>query len=127
LTPVLAPALLGILGFGAIGPVAGKFPPQAEVASNTVERQGTLAALIQALIGNVAAGSAFAIAQSIAMGGAVPAVVSAICAALGVGVGAAAAGAGSDDEDQKEEGAARTGQNRCPECKRKSERYCKHS
>jgi len=32
LTPVLVPAFLGIFGFGAAGPVAGQFPPQAKVA-----------------------------------------------------------------------------------------------
>ena len=37
LTPVLAPAFLGIFGFSAIGPVAGKFLPQAKVASNPSE------------------------------------------------------------------------------------------
>jgi len=43
---------------------------------------------VQAGIGNVVAGSMFATAQSIAMGGAVPAVVSAVG-----GMGAGAAGA----------------------------------
>lgn len=48
----LIPAILGMIGFGTLGPIAG-----------------SLAAAIQASIGNVAAGSAFAIAQSVAMGG----------------------------------------------------------
>jgi hypothetical protein len=152
LAPLLAPALLGILGFSAIGPVAGNFlpHPQAEVASNPSELLGTAAAVIQAGIGNVAAGSAFAVAQSIAMGGAIPAAVTAVGAGLGAGVGTAAAGATPDDEDQKEEdsndedatggdgadddgtpgdageGTARTGGNRCRDCKRRRERYCWH-
>jgi hypothetical protein len=46
-----------------------------------------MAAGIQASIGNVAAGSLFAAAQSIGMGGGVPAAVSAVA-----GLGAAAAG-----------------------------------
>jgi hypothetical protein len=49
-----------------------------------------MAAGLQASIGNVVAGSLFATAQSVAMGGAIPAVVS---AAGGVGGGAAAVAA----------------------------------
>ncbi|KAJ6561116.1 hypothetical protein DFH09DRAFT_1160505 [Mycena vulgaris] len=51
-TALLAAPVLGLAGFSSIGPVAG-----------------TLAASIQASIGSVAAGSSFAVAQSIAMGG----------------------------------------------------------
>lgn len=68
LAPVVAPAALGVIGFGAAGPVAG-----------------SIAALIQSSIGNVAAGSLFAMAQSVAMGGALP--------LLGYATGAAAGGA----------------------------------
>ncbi|KAI0338974.1 hypothetical protein BDW22DRAFT_1348114 [Trametopsis cervina] len=50
---LIAGPLLGMVGFGASGPIAG-----------------TLAAFIQSCIGNVAAGSLFAILQSAAMGGA---------------------------------------------------------
>ncbi|PCH43568.1 hypothetical protein WOLCODRAFT_18433 [Wolfiporia cocos MD-104 SS10] len=57
LAPVVAPAALGIIGFSAAGPVAG-----------------SIAALIQGSIGNVVAGSLFAGAQSVAMGGALPAI-----------------------------------------------------
>ncbi|KAH9063347.1 hypothetical protein EDB87DRAFT_174282 [Lactarius vividus] len=71
LTPVVAPPILHALGFSAIGPVAG-----------------TAAATMQAGIGNVAAGSLFAMAQSVAMGGAIPAVFTAIGAGLGGLVGA---------------------------------------
>ncbi|KAK0204557.1 hypothetical protein DFS33DRAFT_1382454 [Desarmillaria ectypa] len=56
LTPVIVPSILGLFGFGAAGPVAGG-----------------LAAGIQSGIGNVAAGSFFALVQSMAMGGAIPA------------------------------------------------------
>ncbi|KAF8483888.1 hypothetical protein DFH94DRAFT_725090 [Russula ochroleuca] len=73
LTPFVAPVLLGVVGFSAAGPVAG-----------------SIAAGIQAGIGNVVVGSLFATAQSVAMGGAVPAVIS---AAGGMGAGAAAAAA----------------------------------
>jgi len=72
LTPFVAPVMLGVVGFGVAGPVAG-----------------SIAAGVQAGIGaNVAAGSLFAVAQSIAMGGGVPAVISAVG-----GLGAGAAGA----------------------------------
>ncbi|TFK97591.1 hypothetical protein BDV98DRAFT_574325 [Pterulicium gracile] len=54
-TPLLGPAVLGIVGFSSAGPVAG-----------------SIAAYIQAGIGNVAVGSAFAGAQAAAMGAGVP-------------------------------------------------------
>jgi len=73
LTPILAPAALGVVGFSALGPVAG-----------------TLAASIQAGIGNVVAGSLFATAQSVAMGGAIPAAITAIGASVGAAGGAVA-------------------------------------
>jgi hypothetical protein len=80
------------------------------------------------------------------MGGAIPAAVTAV----GAAAGAAAAGTSSDGEDKKEgnpidedagqdeagedanrEGpfdeGNRTGRNRCPECKRRGERYCRHT
>jgi hypothetical protein len=109
-----------------------------------------MAAVAQAGIGNVAAGSAFAVAQSVGMGGAVPAVITAVGAGLSAGVGTLAAGmrrggkgpkegrstdkdaTGEDaaDEDGTSvdagEGATRTGLNRCSECKRRDERYCRH-
>jgi hypothetical protein len=104
----------------------------------------------QAGIGNVAAGSAFAAAQSIAMGGAVPTVVSAVGAVLGGGMGTAAAsvnlrskdprnespaGEGAAGEDAVDEGgtsadagkgAVHTGRNRCLKCRLKRERDCWH-
>ncbi|KAI0264188.1 hypothetical protein BC834DRAFT_274944 [Gloeopeniophorella convolvens] len=58
---VFALAALGVIGFSVAGPVAG-----------------SIAAAIQSCICSVAAGSAFAAAQSFAMGGAVPAAVLAI-------------------------------------------------
>ena len=51
---------------------------------------GSMAAGVQAGIGNVAAGSLFATAQSVGMGGAIPAVVTAVGAGV-AGVGAVAA------------------------------------
>ncbi|KAJ7282728.1 hypothetical protein C8J57DRAFT_50365 [Mycena rebaudengoi] len=47
---------------------------------------GTLAASLQAGIGNVAAGSLFATAQSVAMGGAVPTIANAVVG-IGLGIG----------------------------------------
>ncbi|KAJ7454029.1 hypothetical protein B0H11DRAFT_1926672 [Mycena galericulata] len=63
--PFAAPVALGLVGFSSIGPVAGTF-----------------AAATQAGIGNVVAGSAFACAQSVAAGGALPAVGYAISAGI---------------------------------------------
>ncbi|KAI0289367.1 hypothetical protein BC826DRAFT_1107082 [Russula brevipes] len=83
LTPVVVPVSLGWIGFGAAGPLAG-----------------SLAAGWQASIGSVAAGSLFATAQSVAMGGAVPTIVS----ALGAGVGAAVAGIASAIADGAADG-----------------------
>jgi len=89
--PVVAPALLVPVGFGAAGPIAG-----------------SLATAWQASIGNVAAGSLFATLQSISMGGAIPTGVSAMGAAVGAAVGAAA-GWGSNNpggEDDADAGTA---------------------
>lgn len=78
LTPVLAPAFLGILGFGAAEPVAGQFPLQTNVTSDPSEPLGSIAA--------AGAGDA-----------AIPIVISVIVAAFGAG-----GGAGPDDEDPNE-------------------------
>ncbi|KAG6901521.1 hypothetical protein C0995_010895 [Termitomyces sp. Mi166 len=70
LTPLAVVPVLGLVGFSAAGPVAG-----------------TMAAGIQAGMGSVAAGSSFALAQSIAMGGAaVPAFGIAIGGTIASGV-----------------------------------------
>ena len=86
------------------------YPLQVEVASNPLKLPGSLAAMIQALIGNITAGSLFAVLQSIGMGGAIPAIASAVAAIFGAGVGAgvatAAAGGGPNDEDPDGEGPA---------------------
>jgi hypothetical protein len=84
------------------------------------------------------------------MGGAIPAIVTAFGATAGAGLGTAAAGVGRGGENPKEkgpadenatgqdaadedgssvdagEGAARTGLNRCPRCRHRGERYCRH-
>ena len=69
LAPTLAPPILGIVGFGLAGPVAGKplhtSPPVTGLNANV----GSMAAGIQAGLGNVVSGSLFATAQSVAMGG----------------------------------------------------------
>jgi len=70
LAPVAAPAALGLIGFGSNGVVLG-----------------STAAAIQSSIGNVAAGSLFATAQNVAMGGAFPAMGSVIASGF-TGVGA---------------------------------------
>ena len=80
------------------------------------------------------------------MGGAIPIAITAVGAGLGAGVGTAAAGTGSDGEEgagQDEAGedgtpgnancegpadeGIHTGRNRCPECRRRRELYCKHA
>jgi len=86
----VAPVVVGVVGFGAAGPVAGKFPRLIVVAkTKPLEPIGSLAATAQAGIGNVVAGSAFATVQSMAMGGGVPAVVSAL-GGMAAGVAGAA-------------------------------------
>ena len=90
LAPILAPAVLGIVGFGAAGPVAGNSCLARPTFYRLMLAIGTLAAAIQAGMGNVAAGSAFAVAQSVAMGGALPAVGYVSAAAIGAGLGGAA-------------------------------------
>lgn len=57
-----------------------------EATSKPLQLIGSIAAGLQASIGNAAAGSLFALAQSIAMGGGVPAVITYVG---GVGAGAA--------------------------------------
>ncbi|KAH9046770.1 hypothetical protein EDB84DRAFT_1464251 [Lactarius hengduanensis] len=94
LTPIVTPALLGLIGFSAAGPVVG-----------------TAAAAIQAGIGNVAAGSLFATAQSVAMGGSIPTVITAIGAGVGAVIGAGAGDAedpldNEDNPDNADDGAA---------------------
>ncbi|KAH9036235.1 hypothetical protein EDB85DRAFT_1889048 [Lactarius pseudohatsudake] len=71
LLPLATKIVLGLIGFSAIGPVAG-----------------SIAAGIQAAIGNVAAGSLFATLQSIAMGGALHGVLAAIGGFIGGIMGA---------------------------------------
>jgi hypothetical protein len=54
-----------------------------------LEPIGSIAAAVQAIIGNVAAGSLFALLQSMAMGGAIPALVSALGGVCWGAIGAA--------------------------------------
>lgn len=86
------------------------------------------------------------------MGGAIPVAVTAVGVGLGTRVGTAVAGAGEDpnerdprDEAASQDGAGpngtpvdangeglvdggiRTGRNRCPECRRRYERHCRHA
>ena len=66
---IATPAILAAAGFGALGPVGG-----------------SLAAAWQASIGSVAAGSLFAILQSVAMGGAALGMLTGIGAVVGIGL-----------------------------------------
>lgn len=98
LTPIVVPVGLGMVGFGARGPMAGKSGPfcrpvgyqnQTRPICCSEPLLGTMAAGMQASIRNVVPGSSFAAAQSIAMGGPVPAVI--VVAGAGItGVAAAA-------------------------------------
>jgi hypothetical protein len=84
LTPLLAVPILNVVGFTAVGPAAGKerFLIRDSVNfSNTISiffsfsrMSGTLAAGIQAWMGNVVAGGLFAAAQGAAMGAGIPVV-----------------------------------------------------
>jgi hypothetical protein len=138
LIPFIAPAV-GIVGSSA---VAGKFPPQVEVAPNPSKLSGSIIAGIK-VVGHVVVVGALAVAKSKALGGAV-----------GAGLGAmAAASVGSDDKVDKDpraedlidegvtgkmqlvrrgtyvdagEGTPRIGDGRCSACKRRSGLYCWH-
>ncbi len=96
LTPVALIAGLGAIGFSAVGPIAGKFPKPSVTWHSTLRNiLGSIAAVLQAGIGSVVAGSLFAVAQSIAMGGAIPAAVIAAGAGITGIMAAAAASFGS--------------------------------
>ena len=85
---LLTAPFLGFLGFGAAGPVAGKFPNvhfsitdmPLLIASFSV---GSIASWIQSIISPVAGGSLFAILQSAGMGGFGATVVNGVVAAGG--------------------------------------------
>jgi hypothetical protein len=74
LLPCSVKAILRLIGFGPIGPIASESLIEASChvveSLHTSNYVGSFAAKIQAWIGNVVAGSLFAILQSIAMGGA---------------------------------------------------------
>jgi hypothetical protein len=137
LIPFITPAV-GIVGSSA---VAGKFPPQVEVAPNPSKLSGSIIAGIK-VVGHVVVVGALAVAKSKALGGAV-----------GAGLGAmAAASVGSDDKVDKPraevlidedvtgkmqlvrrgtfvdagEGTPCIGDGRCSACKRRSGLYCWH-
>ncbi|KAI0066025.1 hypothetical protein BV25DRAFT_1912830 [Artomyces pyxidatus] len=82
--PIVTQAVLGVVGFGAQGVVGGMNLPFGIYVNSQLGGKctGSMAAGIQAGIGNVAAGSLFATCQSIAMGGAFPVVGFAIGAAI---------------------------------------------
>ncbi|KAF9510472.1 hypothetical protein BS47DRAFT_1487401 [Hydnum rufescens UP504] len=82
IAPVAAPVVLGVVGFGAEGVAAAK----ADALNSTIST-GSVAAGIQAGIGNVAAGSLFAGAQSVAAGGALPMIGTVISAGIGAVTG----------------------------------------
>ena len=64
---------------------------------------GGLAAGIQSGIGPIAAGSLFATAQSVAMGGAIPTVFSVVGAGVGAAVGGQAMAQGDGNENDGDE------------------------
>jgi hypothetical protein len=74
IAPIAAPALLGTVGFGSAGVGASMFPVVYNNEEKTHLRRDlvTWAAAWQSFIGNVAAGSIFAICQSVGAGGALP-------------------------------------------------------
>lgn len=80
ITPPLAPLVVGLVGFGPGGVVAGMFAKFNESTSSSDKFivAGSTAAAIQAGIGNVVAGGAFAGAQAVGAGAAVPLVGQAI-------------------------------------------------
>ena len=105
------------MGFGPLGPCKWLLLTQAEVASNLLKPLAGIAAAIQSGIGNVAAGSWFAVCQSIGMGGAIPTGVSAVSAGLGAVIGIVGGMAGGENTIY-------TGSDRCPECQRRGVRFC---
>ncbi|CCE31416.1 uncharacterized protein CPUR_05269 [Claviceps purpurea 20.1] len=66
---LIAAPMLGLLGFGSLGPGAG-----------------TVAALIQSLIGNITAASLFAMLQSAGMGGAGALALGTLLSGFGIGI-----------------------------------------
>ena len=96
--PVLAPIALGCIGFSSGGVVAGLSHDLLShgKSADTLysDNPGSLAAAIHSSIGNVAAGSLFAIAQSVGAGGALPAMGYVITGAV-AGVGGYFAGPSS--------------------------------
>jgi hypothetical protein len=85
LTPI-GVGILGLLGFSAAGPVAGKFYLDCWLCQPShLKSPSTVAAGLQATYGSaVAAGSVFAFLQSLTMGGAVLASVNAFATGVGL-------------------------------------------
>lgn len=96
---------MGAVGFGASGVVGGQYLDAISALYDepTEFLTGSLAALIQGGIGNVAAGSLFAICQSVGAGGALPVLGYVAGAGLGVAATAAAAEqAGGTENDERD-------------------------
>ena len=95
--PIALVGGLGLIGFGAAGPVAGKyFSDTVVILFYLHPHPGSIAAGIQSVFygGAVTSGSAFALAQSVAMGGAALTAVEAAAAGTGIAAAAGAAGTG---------------------------------
>ncbi|KAG6314464.1 hypothetical protein E4U22_008751 [Claviceps purpurea] len=96
---LIAAPMLGLLGFGSLGPGADertffllicafrlRLHKTIKDFADAETPTGTVAALIQSLIGNVAAGSLFAILQSAGMGGAGAMALGALLSGVGIGI-----------------------------------------
>ncbi|KAF1962776.1 hypothetical protein CC80DRAFT_530698 [Byssothecium circinans] len=94
------PIALGALGWSAGGVVAGMYHYSQCLSYRLISDVGSLAAGAQAGIGNVVAGSAFALTQSAAMGGSVAGVVNGAIVGAGGIAAAYEAFKGSDDDQE---------------------------
>lgn len=87
--PPASPTVLGAVNFSSAGPVAGRPLSFTEQESkNKSPPTGSLAATVQSSIGYTNNGGSFAMAQSVAMGGANVRMVGYAIVALAVGSGA---------------------------------------
>lgn len=92
--PAVLPGVLGAAGFTATGVQLGtQYSSSLRCFCTYVQPTGSAAAATHSAIGIVSAGSTFALAQSVAMGGAIPIAWSLGAAAVGGAVGGVLGGA----------------------------------